>query len=60
MSGHLAFHLAVERTTLEITRLYDAVEGDHGRRQALARGLQMDASALSTAHIGYLGVVSKQ
>ena len=57
---YLAFHLAVEHTKLEITRLYDAAKGVMLGVKPLREVYKMDASALSNARIGYLGMDSKQ
>ena len=57
---YLAFHLVVEHTKLEITRLYDAAEGIMVGGIPLREVYKMDASALSNARIGYLGMDAKQ
>ncbi|MBC9070751.1 hypothetical protein IAI53_02130 [Thauera sp. CAU 1555] len=52
--------MAVEHTKLEITRLYDAAKGVMVGVKPLREVYKMDASALSNARIGYLGMDSKQ
>ena len=57
---YLAFHLVVEHTKLEITRLYDAVEGVMVGVVSLREVYKMDANELRNARIGYPGMDSKQ
>jgi hypothetical protein len=52
--------LAVEHTKLEITRLYDAVEGVMVGVVSLHEVYKMDANELRNARIGHLGMDSKQ